>query len=89
MTPCFKCISPLGTKGAETGARTERDRVGCVVNMGNGVEGPGLVFYRERTDRGAIESGGWRWKGKVQSVCSETFAWGLECYRRRAECSAE
>jgi hypothetical protein len=92
MTPCFERVSALGAEGADTGARAERDRVGCVVNMGDGVEGPGLVFHRKRTESrgGVCEGGGWRWwEGKVQSMCGETFAWGLECYRRHAECSAE
>ena len=90
MTPRFKCVSPLSTERADTRARAERDRVRCVINMGDRVEGPGLIFYRERIDMGGVcESGGWRWKGKVQSVCGKTFSWGFECYCRCAECSTE
>jgi len=87
MTPRFKCIPSFGTERADAGTSAERNRVGCVVNMGDRVEGPSLVFYRKRIGMGDVD---WRrWEREVQPMRGETFAWGLKCYCRGAECSTE
>ena len=90
MTPRFECVSSFGTERADTGTGAKWNRVGCVVNMGDGVEGPGLVLDRERTKMGVVcKADWWRWEGEMQPVRGETFARGLECYCRGTECSAE
>lgn len=90
MTPRFKRVPPFGTKRADAGTSAERNGVGCVINMGDRVECPGMILYCERMNMGDVcKAGRWRWEGEVQPVRSETFAWGFKCYCRGAECDAD